>query len=67
MRRIAPRAVAVLDRLNKKTPPLKEALRKEVSPSAFVISRNDWIVGKKTIILESYKMERYIYNEKNGL
>lgn len=25
---------------------LKEALRKEVPPSAFVISRNDWIVGK---------------------
>ena len=24
----------------------KEALRKEVSPSAFVVSRNDWIVGK---------------------
>ena len=23
-----------------------EALRKEVPPSAFVISRNDWIVGK---------------------
>ena len=45
----------------------KEALRKEVSPSAFVISRNDWIVGKKTIILEGYKMEKYIYNEKNGL
>ena len=45
----------------------KEALRKEVSPSAFVVSRNDWIVGKKTIILEGYKMERYIYNEKNGL
>ena len=42
----------------------KEALRKEVSPSAFVISRNDWIVGKKTIILEGYKMEKYIYNEK---
>ena len=33
-------------------------------PSAFVVSRNDWIVGKKTIILEGYKMEKYIYNEK---
>ena len=37
------------------------------SPFGFVIGRNDWIVGKKTIILEGYKMEKYIYNEKNGL
>ena len=50
----------------KKADARKEALRKEVPPSAFVISRNDWIVGK-SIILEDYKMEKYIYNEKNRL
>ena len=31
---------------NTKSTSPREALRKEVSPSAFVISRNDWIVGK---------------------
>ena len=31
---------------NKKGTAGAEALRKEVSPSAFVVSRNDWIVGK---------------------
>ncbi len=46
----------------------RERLHKEVaSPLGFIISQNDWIVGEIQIITEDYTMDKYIYDENNGL
>ena len=51
---------------NKKRHP-KEALRKEVPPSAFVISRNDWIVGKINHIGRLQNGKVHLQREKRTL
>ena len=46
----------------------RERLHKEVaSPFGFVVSQNDWICRETNTFLEDYKMNKYIYDEKNGL